>query len=80
MRQSADDPNSYMLENTTRSHSVFLETRPSSKTSKAKSEILFNRYAGVDYLEGVETPSGTSIDIMQGSAERITAKSPSETA
>src|ERR1700755_2818657 len=45
----------YTLENKAGTHSVIVETRPSSQTTKGKGEVVLNRYAGVDYLEGVET-------------------------
>jgi hypothetical protein len=74
LRQNGDEPNAFMLENSAGSHSVFLETRSSSKASKGKPEIVFNRYAGVDYLEAVETSTGDSIDILPGAAEKSAAK------
>jgi hypothetical protein len=74
LRQSPDEPSIYELSNNAGSHSVILETRSSSKTSKANPEILFNNYAGMDYLEAVETSSGNSIDIMPGAAEKQAAK------
>jgi hypothetical protein len=36
--------------------------------------MLFNKYDRVDYLEGVETSNGTSVDINTGVAEKIAAK------
>jgi len=74
LRQSPDEPSIYELTNNAGSHSVILETRSSSKASKAKPEILFNNYGGMDYLEAVETSSGNSIDIMPGAAEKQAAK------
>jgi hypothetical protein len=62
------------LQNSSGSHSVILETRYSSKTSTASSEVLFNRYDKTDYLEAVETNTGNSIDILPSAAERIAAK------
>jgi hypothetical protein len=74
LRQSGDEPSIYELTNSAGSHSVILETRASSKTSKAKPEVLFNKYAGVDYLEAVETSNGNSIDFAPSSAEKLAAK------
>lgn len=74
LRQSADDSGAYSLQNSTGSHSVFLETRSSSKTSKGKPEVLFNRYGTTDYLEAVEKSTGSSFDIEPGVAERLAAK------
>ena len=64
----------FELSNTAGSHSVILETRPSSKTSKGKPEVLFNKYGGTDYLEAVETSNGSSIDIIPSAAEKMAAK------
>ncbi len=72
--QMSGSPNLYSLDNTAGSHSVVLETRPSSKASKTKPEIVFNKYGDTDYLERVETSEGTSFDIMPGSAEKLAAK------
>jgi hypothetical protein len=72
--QLQDQPDTYILQNKTGTHSVMVETRPSSKTSKGKPEVLFNRYGTTDYLEAVETSDGNSIDIMLGVAEKIAAK------
>jgi hypothetical protein len=72
--QMQEEPNLYILQNKTGTHSVIVETRPSSKTSKGKPEVLFNRYGTTDYLEAVETSNGNSIDITPGVAEKIAAK------
>jgi hypothetical protein len=64
----------FQLQNSSGSHAVIVETRPSSKASTGGSKVLFNRYDKTDYLEGVETSSGNSIDIMPSAAERIAAK------
>jgi hypothetical protein len=74
LRQSGDEPSLFELSNTAGSHSVILETRPSSKTSKGKPEVLFNKYGGTDYLEAVETSDGSSIDIIPSAAEKQAAK------
>ena len=74
LRQSQDDPQMWELSNSSGSHSVLLETRESSKVSKGKPEVLFNKYGGTDYLEAVETSSGNSIDIMPSAAEKLAAK------
>ncbi len=74
LRQSGEDPQIFELANTTSSHSVLLETRPSSKASKGKPEIIFNRYGTMEYLEGVETNGGNSIDIEPSAAEKLAAK------
>jgi hypothetical protein len=74
LRQSGDEPSIYELTNSAGSHSVILETRQSSKTSKGKPEVLFNRYGATDYLEAVETSSGNSIDIVPQAAEKLAAK------
>jgi hypothetical protein len=79
LRQSQDDPQMWELQNASGSHSVLLEARQSSKASKGKPEVLFNKYGGMDYLEGVETSTGNSIDIQVGAAEKMAAKKGSPT-
>lgn len=74
LRQMQDDPGAFNLQNSTGTHTVLLEGRPSSKTTSGNPVILFNKYGTDDYLEGVETSNGTSIDINPGVAERIAAK------
>lgn len=74
LRQSEDDANTFTLQNSAGTHTVVLEARQSSKTSKGKPEILFNRYGTTDYLEAVETSTGNSIDIAGGAAEKLAAK------
>ena len=74
LRQSGDEASLFELSNNAGSHSVILETRPSSKTSKGKPEVLFNKYGGTDYLEAVETSDGSSIDIVPSAAEKQAAK------
>ena len=74
LRQEQDDPNAYLLENTAGTHTVILEGRPSSKASKGGTEILFNKYGDMDYLETVETANGTSVDLMSPAVEKRAAK------
>jgi hypothetical protein len=74
IRQMDEDANIYTLQNGQGTHSVVLEGRQSSKASKGKPEILFNRYGTTDYLEAVETSTGSSIDIEGGAAEKLAAK------
>jgi hypothetical protein len=64
----------FRLQNSSGSHAVILEAQPSSKASTGSSKVLFNRYDNTDYLEGVETSTGNSIDIVPSAAERIAAK------
>ena len=74
LRQVQSEGGVFSLDNSSGSHSVMLETRPSSKTSKGNPEILFNRYGTTEYLEAVETSTGNSIDIEPGVAEKMAAK------
>jgi hypothetical protein len=74
LKQSQDDPQMWELQNSAGSHSVLLEARQSSKASKGKPEVLFNKYGGTDYLEGIETSTGNSIDIQVSAAEKMAAK------
>jgi hypothetical protein len=74
LRQSQDDPTFFVVENGNGTHSVMLEGRPSSKTTTGNPQILFNRYGTTDYLEGVETSTGNSVDLETGVAEKSAAK------
>ena len=74
VRQMQDDPNAFLLQNSSGSHTVVLEGRRSTQASSGKTEIVFNRYDNTDYLERIETSSGTSVDIEPGIAEKIAAK------
>jgi hypothetical protein len=69
-----DEPEAYTVQNKAGTHSVVVETWQSSKASKGRPVILLNRYGTTDYLEGVETSTGTSIDIVPSVAEKIAAK------
>jgi len=74
IRQMQDEPAIQILQNSSGSHTVMLDSQPSSKASKGTPEILFNRYGTMDYLEAVETSNGTSIDFPTTSAEKVAAK------
>jgi hypothetical protein len=74
LRQTGDNTGMFELSNNAGTHSVMLETRQSSKTSKGRPEVLFNTYGGTDYLEAVETSTGNSIDIIPQAAEKLAAK------
>jgi hypothetical protein len=74
LRPVQEEHDAYILQNSSGTHSVIVETRPSSKTSKGKGEVVFNRYGTAEYLEGVEASNGSSIDIIPGVAEKIAAK------
>jgi hypothetical protein len=69
-----DEPALFVVENTSGSHSVMVEGRPSSKTTSGNPQIVFNRYGTTDYLEGVQTSTGTSVDLETGVAEKAAAK------
>ena len=74
LRQTGDGTQLFELSNNAGTHSVILETRSSSKTSKGRPEVLFNTYGGMDYLDAVETSTGNSIDIIPQAAEKLAAK------
>jgi hypothetical protein len=74
MRQFQDEQNVFEIQNGAGTHSVMVEGRQSTKTSSGKPEVLFNRYGTGEYLEGVETSTGNSVDIDTGIAEKIAAK------
>ncbi len=59
LSQVGNEPNIYELSNSSSTHSVVLETRQSSKTTKAKTEVVFNKYGDTDDLEAVLTPDTT---------------------
>ncbi len=69
-----DEPAIFVVENASGTHSVMLEGRPSSKTTSGSPQVLFNRYGTTDYLEGVETSTGNSVDLETGVAEKSAAK------
>jgi hypothetical protein len=74
LRQMQDDPNAFNLQNSSGTHTVLLEGRPSTKATTGNPVILFNRYDTTDYLEAVETSTGNSVDINTGIAEKLAAK------
>ena len=74
LRQQQDDPNVFEVQNGAGTHSVMVEGRPSSKTTSGSPQIVFNRYGTTDYLEGVQTSGGTSVDLETGAAEKAAAK------
>ncbi|MFY9936909.1 MAG: hypothetical protein WAK33_08565 [Silvibacterium sp.] len=74
IRQSQEEANLFTIQNSAGTHSVLLEGRQSSKTTKGNPEILFNRYGTTEYLEGVETSTGNSTDFETGIAEKVAAK------
>jgi hypothetical protein len=74
IRQVEDEPEAYTVQNKAGTHTVVVETRQSSKASKGRPEVLFNRYGTTDYLEGVETSDGTSIAVVPTVAEKMAAK------
>ncbi len=74
LRQSGDDENLFNIQDSSGKHTVLLEGRQSSKTTTGSPEISFNRYGTSEYLEGVQTSSGTSVDIETSKAESVTSK------
>jgi hypothetical protein len=74
LRQSQDEQNVYDLQNSSGTHSVLIEGRQSAKTTSGAPQVLFNKYGTADYLEGVETSTGNSVDLDTGIAEKIAAK------
>ena len=60
LRKVGAEENAYELQNSLTSHSVVLETRSSSRTTKGKVEAVFNRYGDTDYLEAVLMSTGDS--------------------
>src|SRR5882757_8384266 len=71
LRQQQDDPNIYELQNGAGTHSVLVEARASSKSSKANPEVVFNRYETTECLESILTSTGNSVEPETGPAEKI---------
>ena len=74
VRQQQDDPNTFELQNSAGTHSVLIEGRSSSKSSKGNPEVVFNRYGTTECLEGILTSTGNSVDLETGPAEKMAAK------
>lgn len=74
IRQQQDDPNVFEIQNGAGTHSVLVDGRSSSKSSKGSPEVAFNRYGTTECLESVLTSSGNSVDIETGPAEKLAAK------
>ena len=68
------EENVYNLQNSSGTHTVLLEGRQSSKTTSGAWQTIFNKYGTTDYLEGIETSTGNSVDLDTGIAEKIAAK------
>ncbi|HEX3373352.1 MAG TPA: hypothetical protein VHS13_04035 [Edaphobacter sp.] len=74
IRQQQDDPNMFEVQNSAGTHSVLVDGRASSKSSKGNPEVVFNRYGTTECLEGVLTSTGNSVDIETGPPEKLAAK------
>ena len=74
IRQQQDDPNMFEIQNSAGTHSVLVEARASSKSSKGNPEVVFNRYGTTECLESVLTSTGNSVDLETGPAEKLYAK------
>jgi len=74
LRQMQGEPNVQILQNKAGTHSVLLDSRQSAKTSNGKPEVVFNKYGTTDYLEGLVTSTGISLDFETTTAEKIAAK------
>ncbi len=74
LRQQQDEPNLFEIQNAAGTHSALLEGRSSSKTTGGSPQVLFNRYGTAEYLEGVSTSTGNSVDLETGAAEKVAAK------
>jgi hypothetical protein len=74
LRAQEDDPSIFEVQNASGTHSVLIEGRPSSKTASGSPQVVFNRYGTAEYLEGVLTSAGNSVDIETGVAEKVAAK------
>ncbi len=73
-KQSQDDPSIYVVANSAGTHQVDVLGHPSTKASKSGIEVVFHKYGTGEYLVGVLTATGTSVDLDPGVAEKIAAK------
>jgi hypothetical protein len=74
MRPLQEEPNVFLVENTAGTHSAMVEALASSKATTGNPQVVFNRYGTTDYLEGIETSTGNSVDFETGVAEKVAAK------
>jgi|HubBroStandDraft_6_1064221.scaffolds.fasta_scaffold580173_1 hypothetical protein len=74
LRPQQEDPSVFEIQDAQGTHSALVEARPSTKTTNGSPQVVFNRYATGDYLEGVLTSTGDSVDFETGVAEKIAAK------
>jgi len=74
IRQSQDDPSIYVVTNSSGTHTVDVLTSQSSQASKSGVEMVFHKYGTGEYLVGVLTATGTSINLDPGVAEKLAAK------
>ena len=74
LKQSVDDPSTYVVTNSSGTHTVDVLGHPSTKASKSGIEMIFHRYGTGEYLVGVETATGTSVELDPGVAEKLAAK------
>ena len=73
-RQLQDDPNMFEIQNGAGTHSVLVEARASTKSSKGNPEIVFNRYGTTECMESILTSTGNSVDLETGPPEKLAAK------
>jgi hypothetical protein len=74
LRQQQDDPNLFEVQNAPGTHSVLIVGRSSTKTTSGSPQVVFNRYGTAEYLEGVLSSTGNSVDLETGAAEKVAAK------
>jgi len=74
IRQSQDDPSIYVVTNSSGTHTVDVLGSRSTKASKSGVEMVFHKYGTGEYLAGVLTATGTSVDLDPGVSEKIAAK------
>jgi hypothetical protein len=74
LKQAPDESSFYVLQDTAGTHSVYLEARQSSISTKGNPRILFNKYGTMEYLEAVKTSNQTSVEFQEGTPEKIAAK------
>jgi hypothetical protein len=74
LRQQPDNPSGFEIQNAAGTHSAMVMGRPSMKTTTGAPQIVFNRYGTTEYLAGVLTANGSSVDLETSEGEKTAAK------
>jgi hypothetical protein len=74
LRQQQNDPSAFEIQDASGKHSSIVQGRQSGKTTSGNPQLVFNRYGTTEYLEGVLTSTGNSVDLETGEPEKAAAK------